>query len=304
MSGFLVSMEGAVSQGIVWGIMVLGVYITYKILDIADLTVDGSFALGSVVCALLIVKYEMNPLLAALIAGGAGMLAGAATGFLHTVCEIPAILAGILTQLGLWSVNLRILDGASNMPILKKETLFTGWVESTGMNQATVVMILGLIIAVVVIILLYWFFGTEVGAALRATGNNEDMIRALGVNTKGTKMLGLMISNGLVGLSGGLVAQMNKYGDINSGVGTIVVGLAAIVIGEVLMGRLISFGSKLSSAIVGSVLYFVIRAVVLRLGMKANDMKLFSAVFVAVALSVPVLIQKWRLKRSYVEGDK
>ena len=172
------------------------------------------------------------------------------------------------------------------------------------MNQATVVMILGLIIAVVVIILLYWFFGTEVGAALRATGNNEDMIRALGVNTKGTKMLGLMISNGLVGLSGGLVAQMNKYGDINSGVGAIVVGLAAIVIGEVLMGRLISFGSKLSSAIVGSVLYFVIRAVVLRLGMKANDMKLFSAVFVAVALSVPVLIQKWRLKRSYVEGDK
>ncbi len=304
MSGFLVSMEGAVSQGIIWGIMVLGVYITYKILDIADLTVDGSFALGSVVCALLIVKYEMNPLLAALIAGGAGMLAGAVTGFLHTVCEIPAILAGILTQLGLWSVNLRILDGASNMPILKKETLFTGWVESTGMNQATVVMILGLVIAVVIIVLLYWFFGTEVGAALRATGNNEDMIRALGVNTKGTKMLGLMISNGLVGLSGGLVAQMNKYGDINSGVGAIVVGLAAIVIGEVLMGKLISFGSKLSSAIVGSVLYFVIRAVVLRLGMKANDMKLFSAVFVAVALSVPVLIQKWRLKRSYVEGDK
>ena len=304
MSGFLVSMEGAVSQGIIWGIMVLGVYITYKILDIADLTVDGSFALGSVVCALLIVKYEMNPLLAALIAGGAGMLAGAVTGFLHTVCEIPAILAGILTQLGLWSVNLRILDGASNMPILKKETLFTGWVESTGMNQATVVMILGLVIAVVIIVLLYWFFGTEVGAALRATGNNEDMIRALGVNTKGTKMLGLMISNGLVGLSGGLVAQMNKYGDINSGVGAIVVGLAAIVIGEVLMGKLISFCSKLSSAIVGSVLYFVIRAVVLRLGMKANDMKLFSAVFVAVALSVPVLIQKWRLKRSYVEGDK
>ena len=173
MSGFLVSMEGAVSQGIIWGIMVLGVYITYKILDIADLTVDGSFALGSVVCALLIVKYEMNPLLAALIAGGAGMLAGAVTGFLHTVCEIPAILAGILTQLGLWSVNLRILDGASNMPILKKETLFTGWVESTGMNQATVVMILGLVIAVVIIVLLYWFFGTEVGAALRATGNNR-----------------------------------------------------------------------------------------------------------------------------------
>ena len=201
-------------------------------------------------------------------------------------------------------MNLRILDGASNMPILKKDTIFSVWVDKTGMNQATVVLILGLLIAAAVILLLYWFFGTEVGAALRATGNNEDMIRALGVNTKGTKMLALMISNGLVGLSGGLVAQMNKYGDINSGVGAIVVGLAAIVIGEVLMGRLISFGSKLSSAVVGSVLYFAIRAVVLRLGMKANDMKLFSAVFVAVALSVPVLIQKWKMKRSYVEGDE
>lgn len=304
MSGFLVSMEGAISQGIVWGIMVLGVYITYKILDIADLTVDGSFATGSCVCALMIVKYDMNPLLALVVACAAGMLAGAVTGFLHTVCEIPAILAGILTQLGLWSVNLRIMDGASNMPILRKQTIFTKWVENTGVNQATVVLVLGLVIAVFVIILLYWFFGTEIGASLRATGNNEDMIRALGVNTKVTKMLALMISNGLVGLSGGLVAQMSKYGDINSGVGAIVVGLAAIVIGEVLMGRLISFGSKLSAAVVGSVIYFVIRALVLRMGMKANDMKLFSAVFVGVALSVPVLVQKWKVKRAYVEGDE
>lgn len=156
MSGFLVSMEGAVSQGIIWGIMVLGVYITYKILDIADLTVDGSFALGSVVCALLIVKYDMNPLLAALLAGAAGMAAGAVTGF-----SIPS--AGsrrswrVLTQLGLWSVNLRILDGANNMPILKKDTIFSVWVDKTGMNQATVVLILGLLIAAAVILLLYWF---------------------------------------------------------------------------------------------------------------------------------------------------
>ena len=183
MSGFLVSMEGAVSQGIIWGIMVLGVYITYKILDIADLTVDGSFALGSVVCALLIVKYDMNPLLAALLAGAAGMAAGAVTGFLHTVCGIPAILAGILTQLGLWSVNLRILDGASNMPILKKDTIFSVWVDKTGMNQATVVLILGLLIAAAVILLLCWFFGADAydqqrsGRTLRRPGGSDEQLR-------------------------------------------------------------------------------------------------------------------------------
>lgn len=302
MSGFLVSMQGAVSQGILWGIMVLGVYITYKILNIADLTVDGSFALGGCVCATLIVVYGWNPVTALLVSMAAGVIAGGITGFLHTVFEIPAILSGILTQIALWSINLRIMGGKSNIPLLKFDTVFSWLVDMTGLSQTHASVILGAFVAVLCIVLLYWFFGTELGSALRATGNNEDMVRALGVNIKKTKILALMLSNGLVALSGGLVCQSQKYGDINNGTGAIVIGLAAIVIGEVLMGRLRSFGSKLTSAIVGSVVYFLIRAIVLQLGMNANDMKLLSAVIVALALCIPVAIEKWRIRRSYSEG--
>lgn len=299
MGSLLLSLQGAISQGVLWGIMVLGVYITYKILNISDLTVDGSFALGSCVCATMIVNYEMNPFLALVVAALAGVLAGAVTGILHTVFEIPAILAGILTQISLWSVNLRIMGGKSNMPLLKVDTVFTGIVEKTGMKQSLISLIIGVVIAAVVIFILYWFFGTEIGSAIRATGNNEKMIRALGVNIKMTKMMGLMLANGLVGLSGALVCQNSKYGDINMGTGAIVIGLAAIVIGEVLLGKFTSFRVKLISAVVGSVVYFVIRAVVLYLGMSANDMKLLSAVIVALALCVPVAMEKWRIKRSY-----
>ena len=299
MSSLLLSLQGAVSQGVLWGIMVLGVYITYKILDIADLTVDGSFALGSCVCATMILNMNMNPALAILVAGIAGMLAGAVTGILHTVFEIPAILAGILTQISLWSVNLRIMGGKSNMPLLKVDTIFSGIVEKTGMKGSMVSLIIGVVIAAVVISILYWFFGTEIGSAIRATGNNEKMIRALGVDIKKTKMIGLMLSNGLVGISGALVCQNSKYGDINMGTGAIVIGLAAIVIGEVLLGKFISFKMKLISAVVGSVVYFAIRAIVLYLGMSANDMKLLSAVIVALALCIPVAMEKYRIKRSY-----
>ena len=299
MSSLLLSLQGAVSQGVLWGIMVLGVYITYKILDIADLTVDGSFALGSCVCATMILNMNMNPALAILVAGIAGMLAGAVTGILHTVFEIPAILAGILTQISLWSVNLRIMGGKSNMPLLKVDTIFSGIVEKTGMKGSMVSLLIGIVIAAVVISILYWFFGTEIGSAIRATGNNEKMIRALGVDIKTTKMIGLMISNGLVGISGALVCQNSKYGDINMGTGAIVIGLAAIVIGEVLLGKFISFKMKLISAVVGSVVYFAIRAIVLYLGMSANDMKLLSAVIVALALCIPVAMEKYRIKRSY-----
>lgn len=304
MSGLLLSLQGAVSQGVLWGMMVLGVYITYKILDIADLTVDGSFALGGCVCAVLVVNQGVNPILALLLAMLAGALAGAVTGFLHTVFEIPAILAGILTQIALWSVNLRIMGGKSNVPLLKVNTVFTQWVESTGLTQSQVSLIIGVVIAIAVIAILYWFFGTEVGSALRATGNNEDMIRALGVDIRVTKMMALMISNGLVGLSGALVCQNQKYADINMGTGAIVIGLAAIVIGDVLMGRARAFGSKLTSAVVGSVVYFAIRAIVLQLGMDANDMKLLSAVIVALALCIPTAVRKWRLKRAYSEGGE
>lgn len=304
MGAWLVSIEGAISQGIIYGIMALGVYITFRIMDIADLTVDGSFALGSCLCAALMVNYGMNAIVALILSLGAGVLAGAVTGFLHTVLEIPAILAGILTQIGLWSINLRIMSGAANITLLNQKTIFTSLVERTGWTQASVVLVIGLVIVAILVIILYWLFGTEIGAALRATGNNEHMIRALGVNVKWTKVLALMISNGLVGLSGGLVCQMNKFGDINSGTGSIVIGLAAIVIGEMFMKKCLSFGSKLVSAVLGSMIYFVIRAIVLRLGMNPNDMKLLSAVLVAVALCIPVLAGKWKMKHSYIEGGE
>ena len=260
--GILLALQGAASQGILWGIFVLGVYITYKILDIADLTVDGSFALGGCVCATLVVTHGVNPFIALLIATAAGVLAGAVTGFLHTVFEIPAILAGILTQISLWSINLRIM-GKSNIPLLKTGTIFSGLVDATGMKTSLASGLIGLVIAGAVIFLLYWFFGTEIGSALRATGNNEDMIRALGVNTKMTKMIALMMANGLVGLSGALVCQSQKYADIGMGTGAIVIGLAAIVIGDVLMGKVRNFAGRLISAVVGSIVYFLIRAIVL-----------------------------------------
>ncbi len=300
MSALLVQMQGAVSQGILWGIMVLGIYITYKILDIADLTVDGSFALGGCVCAVLVVDKGCNPLLASLIALLAGAVAGLVTGFLHTVFDIPAILAGILTQLGLWSINLRVM-GKSNTPFLKVDTMMSKLSDMTGLSNNWSALIVGVIIAVLAVLLLYWFFGTELGSAMRATGNNEDMIRALGCNTKIAKMIALALSNGLVGFSGSLVAQQQKYADIGMGTGAIVIGLAAIVIGDVLMGRAISFWAKLISAVLGSIVYFVIRALVLRLGLDANDMKLFSAIFVALALCIPVATAKWRLHKSYSE---
>lgn len=303
MSGALL---GAVSQGILWGIMVLGVYITYKLLDIADLTVDGSFALGGSVCAVLVVA-GVDPLIAVVAAMLAGMLAGAVTGFLHTVFEIPAILAGILTQIALWSVNLRIM-GKSNTPLLQSDTIFSRMTELTGLSSATASIIVGAIVAVAIIASLYWFFGTEIGSALRATGNNEHMIRALGVSTAKTKMIALMLSNALVGLSGGLICQSQKYADIGMGTGAIVIGLAAIVIGEVLgrltPGKLTGFKSRLVSAVAGSVVYFLIRAIVLQMGMDANDMKLLSAVIVALALCVPVVWEKFKLRASYSKGGE
>jgi len=299
-SGFLISMQGAVAQGILWGILVLGVYITFKILNIADMTVDGSFALGGSVCAILVTERGWNPFLVALISMLAGMLAGLVTGILHTVFDIPSILAGILTQLGLWSINLRLM-GMSNIPLKKSVTMFSGFSSLTSASNNWSALIVGAVVAIIVIVILYWFFGTELGSSLRATGNNEDMIRALGSNTKVTKIFALCISNGLIGLAGGLVCQQQKYADINMGQGAIVIGLASIVIGEVLLGRFRSFYSKLISAVLGSVVYFIIRAIVIRMGMDANDMKLFSAVFVALALSIPVAVSKWRIKKAYSE---
>lgn len=304
MSGIFVALQGAAAQGVLWGMMVLGVYITFRLLDIADLTVDGSFVLGGCVCATLILGYNVDPVVALLAAFLAGAAAGAVTGILHTVLEIPAILAGILTQISLWSVNLRIMGGKSNLPLLKTTTLISGVSDTFNITQAQASILAGLILAVLIIAVLYWFFGTELGSALRATGNNEDMIRALGVNTNKMKLFGLMLSNALVSFSGALVCQHQKYADINMGRGAIVIGLAAIVIGEVLMGRLINFACKLSSVVVGSVVYFLIRAIVLQIGLQTNDMNLFTAVFVAAALSFPVLMAKWKARQAYSENGE
>ena len=286
----LLAMQGALSQGVLWGLMALGVYITYRILDIADLTVDGSFATGGAVCAVCVVN-GVDPILALLLATIAGAVAGFVTGFLHTKCEIPAILAGILTQIGLYSINLRIM-GRSNTPLLKSETLFKNISEMTGLSSTWTALIIGIIVSVVIVAILYWYFGTEIGSAIRATGNNEQMVRALGVNTSVTKILGLMIGNALISLSGALVTQSQGYADIKMGIGAIVIGLASIVIGEVIFGQKGNFAFRLISIIVGSIIYRIIVAIVLQMGMNTDDLKLLTAILVAIALSVPVLISK------------
>ena len=302
MSGLLLVTQGAVSQGVLWGIMVLGVYITYKLLDIPDLTADGSFTLGGCVCTVAILS-GINPVLATIMGLFAGLMAGAVTGILHTVFEIPAILSGILTQIGLWSVNLRIMGGKSNNPLLQADSTISFVVDRTGLSQSQAALIVGVVLVIIVIAVLYWFFGTEIGAALRATGDNADMIRALGVNINHTKLIALSLSNGLIGLSGAMVAQMLKHADINMGRGAIVIGLAAIVIGEVLMNRVKNFGLKLFSAVVGAMIYFLIRAYAIQLGLNVNDMQLISALLVAVALAIPVAMRKWREKAAYTEED-
>ena len=286
----LLAMQGALSQGVLWGLMALGVYITYRILDIADLTVDGSFATGGAVCAVCVVN-GVDPILALLLATIAGAVAGFVTGFLHTKCEIPAILAGILTQIGLYSINLRIM-GRYNTPLLKSETLFKNISEMTGLSSTWTALIIGIIVSVVIVAILYWYFGTEIGSAIRATGNNEQMVRALGVNTSVTKILGLMIGNALISLSGALVTQSQGYADIKMGIGAIVIGLASIVIGEVIFGQKGNFAFRLTSIIVGSIIYRIIVAIVLQMGMNTDDLKLLTAILVAIALSVPVLISK------------
>ena len=299
----LKAMQGAVGQGALWGIMALGIYITYRILDIADLTVDGSFALGGCTCGILLAEIGLDPVAATLIASLAGVAAGAVTGILHTQCRIPAILAGILTQLGLYSVNLRIL-GKSNQPLLKVETVFNGIVDATGLEKAWVSILVGVVVLIMLIAVLYWFFGTEMGSAIRATGSNENMARSQGMNTNFYKILGLAVSNGLVALSGALISQHQGYADVKQGIGAIVVGLASIIIGEVLFGKRRNFAVKLSAVVLGSCIYRIIVAVVLQMGLNTDDMKLFTAALVAVALSVPTFLEKRRQAASYSESGE
>lgn len=285
---FLNACPGAVSQGIIWGIMGVGVFITFKVLDYADLTVDSSLCTGGAVSAMLI-GMGMHPVLTLVFATLAGMAAGAVTGLLHTKLEIPAILSGILTQLALYSINLRIM-GRANVSLLGQPTMIT----LLDIPQAILV---GGIVAVVMIAVLYWFFGTEIGCAVRATGDNGNMARAMGVNTDTMKVLGLTISNGMVGLAGALLAQYQGYADVQSGRGAIVIGLASVIIGEVLIGRRANFAVRMGSIIVGSIVYYVIISFVLQLGLNTSDLKLFSALVVAIALAIPSLRQKLALRQ-------
>ena len=291
LEGIYLAIQGAAFQGIIWGIMTLGVYITFKVLDFPDLTVDGSFALGGAVSAILI-SNGMNPFITLFFSLLAGSLAGLATGILNTKLQIPGILAGILTMIALYSINIRVMGGRPNIPLLGMATSLTIIQNILSLSKVVSDLLVGFVFSVFIVLIMYWFFGTEMGCAIRATGNNEKMIRALGVDTNVMKTIGLMISNALVSLSGALVTQSQGYADVGMGTGTIVIGLASVIIGEVIFGNRFNFLYKLSSIVMGSIIYRIIIAIVLQLGLKATDLKLLTAIIVAIALSVPVLNKK------------
>lgn len=278
----------SISQGLLWSIMAIGVYLTFRILDIADLTAEGSFPLGAAICASLI-AYGVSPLWSTAAALLGGMLAGTVSGLLHTKLKIPALLTGILTMTGLYSINLRIM-GKANITLLGKETLMR-IMQAYGLTNRTAVLVVGAIASALVILILYLFFNTEIGLAIRSTGDNEAMSEANGIHTNTMKIIGYMLSNGLIALSGALIAQNNSYADIGMGIGTIVIGLASVIIGEVLF-RNLSFVKRLGTIVIGSIVYRLIIDLVLQLGVDPQDIKLFSALILAIALSTPLLKKK------------
>lgn len=289
-----------VSQGLLWAIMALGVFLTFRVLDIADLSVEGTFPLGAAVAATLI-DAGHSVWFAMLIALIAGCIGGTVTALLTTKLKIPALLSGILTMIGLYSVNLMIM-GKANVPLLRAETVFTLTEDLFGVSSVVATLIVGLIATTVVGVIMYWFFGTVLGTAIRATGCNPQMARAQGINTNVMVILGLLISNGLVALSGALVAQSYGFADVGMGTGTIVIGLASVIIGEVLFGTR-SFKNWLISVVLGSVVYRAVIAIVLELGMPPNDLKLFTAVLVAIALSLPLIKNKFAIMKRSEEAD-
>lgn len=288
--GVLQNLPDAIGLGLIWGIMTMGVFITFRILDFADMTVDGSFAMGGCICGGLIVGGH-SPIVGIFVAILGGMAAGLVTGLLHTKLKIPGILSGILTMFGLYSINLRIL-GKPNVGILNQLTIFDMIKKILPVDNRMVSIIVGGALAIVIMLLLYWFFGTELGNSLRATGCNEYMVRALGTSTDTMKILGLVLANALVALSGAVYTQYQYYSDVNMGQGAIVIGLASIVIGEVLFGHRSGFFVRLISVVSGSIIYRIVVAVVLKLGMRSDDMELLTALIVAIALSVPVIREK------------
>lgn len=300
LSALLNSLPGAAAQGLIWGLMAIGVYITFRILDVADLTVDGSIATGGA-AAVMLIRAGMNPWLALLCAFVCGMLAGFATGMFHTKCGIPAILSGILTQLALYSINLRIMDSKANQAVgVDKYPLMVSqrFVRDLSLKNPLPVLLL---FTFAVIALLYWFFGTERGCAIRATGANQNMARAQGINTNANVVFGLMLSNGLVALSGALLAQFQGAADVNMGRGAIVIGLAAVIIGEVIFGKLFTnFGLKLLAVSIGAVIYYFVLQIVLQLGLNTNDLKLITALIVALFLAIPY----WKGKMFHGKAKK
>ena len=296
------AMPGAVSQGLIWGIMAIGVFITYKVLDVSDLTVDGTLCTGGATFIMATMAGCSIPV-ALLLSFLAGLCAGLVTGLLHVACGIPAILAGILTQLALYSVNLRIM-GKANQPInANNYDLLIASRNVKALSPENPIFVVGVFV-VVTIAVLYWFFGTELGSSLRATGSNANMARAQGINTNFTKVLGLMISNGLVALSAALLAQYQGFADVNMGRGAIVIGLAAVIIGEVVFGKIFrNFALRLVSVVLGSIIYFVVYQVVIALGMNGDDMKLITAMIVAVFLALPFWKAKYFSKPVKIGGD-
>lgn len=298
------ALPGSISQGLIWGIMAIGVYLTYRILDVADLTVDGSFATGGAVAVVLILN-GCNLWLAMLLAFVAGLIAGAITGLLHTLMGIPPILAGILTQLSLYSINLKIM-GKANQSINVNQTdllISLRWVKELAFRNPLITVGVVLVILIAVI---YWFFGTETGCALRATGANINMSRAQGINTNLNKVLGIMISNGLVAFSGAFLAQYQGFSDVKMGQGAIVIGLAAVIIGEAIFGKIFkNFALRLLGVALGSVIYYIVVQAVITMGLDANLLKLLSAVIVAVFLAIPYWKNKYKAKHiAKSKGEK
>lgn len=297
------AMPGAFAQGLIWGIMAIGLYITYKILDFSDLTVDGTMCTGGAVCIMMMTSGH-SAAVSLLCAVLAGMLAGFVTGVFHTAMGIPAILAGILTQLGLYSVNLRIMGGKANQAInVAKYDLVVSlrYIKDVPFYQNTI--FIAFLFVIAIILVLYWFFGRELGCAIRATGSNQNMSRAQGINTNVTKIIGLMLSNGIVALSSALYAQYQGFADVNMGRGAIVIGLAAVIISEVVFGRFArNFGVKLFAVALGAILYYIVLQFVLWLGLNSNDLKLLSALVVGAFLAVPHVKGKYFNRASRKRG--
>lgn len=283
----ITALPGATAQGLIWGIMAIGVYITFRILDIADLTVDGTLCTGGAVCIMMMLSGH-NVWVSMLVATGAGLLAGLATGIFHTFMGIPAILAGILTQLSLYSVNLKIMGKANQAINVDKFNLLVSLRRVKGVVLTQNTLFIVAIMIIILIAVLYWFFGTELGCSLRATGCNPSMSRAQGINTDRNKVLGLMLSNGLVALSGALLTQYQGFADINMGRGSIVIGLAAVIIGEAIFSRIFrNFALKLLSVVFGSILYYLVLQIVIWMGIDTDLLKMLSALVVAFFLAFP-----------------